>query len=812
MDFIHVSSVSSATVPEASGDGQNSVFLSNTVFGDTFGDGTLAVTVILTQQGTTIETEADIVVNNALPYDSYRGVLQPGAYDLHRILFHEFGHVFGLAHVQISPPGQFIMEPVISDLDHPVPGDTDGVRYLYGASFYQPISTLVWRIGIPYSASQVAPNNNPTSITATGLPPGMICNLQMRFVGTPTMGGVYSGTITSHGPITDVSEGFRLTVLGPEQVPGLLSILPIHPYQMIGDPIRPRAYFISSDGIGMFDTDTFAVTMLTAALGAYTNLSLSADASTLIYVAQDLNSLIEHRIDLTSLISLPDLPFPGGYSPVLEGLDGRSYVAQWGSVAQFDTSTGNLQATFALAPVQTDELGRQIALSPDRTKLYLARTDEGFSNGAGELSSWDVSTATPKLLQKVETAHSAVTPSRDSKYLYTVHDGYDRNSGNGGGSAIRTQLPAVTGASFATSPFVAPAYEGLDGRIFQGIYSGIGNLGPPSGDYLVYDPVTLEQTAALYLGNLQADLYPNNPGSIVFDNAGKYIFANIFNNYVPGGSEVWVYSSDFASYPPPLSPTKTLANISTRARVESGENAMIGGFIIAGTEAKQVVIRGLGPSLPITGALSDPILDLYDSTGKLIATNDDWANNELAILSTLLPPGNKRESAISITLDPGAYTAIVHAANNQPGLSLVEVYDLDQKDSVLANISTRGDVESGDNVMIGGFIIGGTDATNVLIRAIGPSLASIGVAQPLSDPILEIHDSTGKLIISNDNWRSTQEAAIEATGIPPKNDLESAVYMTLDPGAYTAIVRGQDNATGVALVEVYNLDASAVSK
>ena len=254
-----------------------------------------------------------------------------------------------------------------------------------------------------------------------------------------------------------------------------------------------------------------------------------------------------------------------------------------------------------------------------------------------------------------------------------------------------------------------------------------------------------------------------------------------------------MFSTDFASFPPPVHPTRNLLNISTRVRVEAGESAMIGGFIIKGSAPKKVLVRGLGPSLPLTGALSNPILELHDSIGKLIASNDNWISDRLNILGSLIPPLSERESAILTTLEPGAYTAIVHDVTNQPGLSLVEVYDLDAKDSFVANISTRGKVGTGDNVMIGGFIIGGEDATKVVIRAIGPSLAAQGVALPLADPVLEIHDSAGKLISTNDNWRSTQQNEIIATGIAPTNDNESAILLTLDPESYTAIVRGQNS-------------------
>ena len=250
----------------------------------------------------------------------------------------------------------------------------------------------------------------------------------------------------------------------------------------------------------------------------------------------------------------------------------------------------------------------------------------------------------------------------------------------------------------------------------------------------------------------------------------------------------------------------TLGNISTRLRVETGDNVLIGGFIITGTLPKKVMLRAIGPSLPLAGALANPILELRNGAGTLVARNDNWMNasNRQEIIDSTIAPAKDLESAILRSLDPGSYTAIVSGVNNSTGIGLVEAFDLDLgADSILANISTRGLVQTGDDVMIGGIIILGTDAQQVLLRAIGPSLP---VAGKLADPTLELHDKDGSTIASNDDWRSDQEADIIATTIPPTKDAESAILMTLTPDAYTAIVRGKDNTTGIALVEAYQLD------
>ena len=260
---------------------------------------------------------------------------------------------------------------------------------------------------------------------------------------------------------------------------------------------------------------------------------------------------------------------------------------------------------------------------------------------------------------------------------------------------------------------------------------------------------------------------------------------------------------------------RQLLNISTRLNVQAGDNVLIGGFIVTGTEPKKVIVRAIGPSLatgnpPVAGALADPILELHEPDGTVI-TNDNWKDmQEAEIIASTIPPTNDLESAIVATLNPGNYTAIVSGKNGGTGVGLVEAYDLDQAAaSQLANISTRGFVEAGDNVLIGGFIVGGEGGANakVIVRAIGPSLANANPPVPgaLADPTLELHDGNGMTVAFNDNWKDTQKDEIIATTVPPTNDLESAIVATLFAGNYTAIVSGKDNTTGVALVEAYNL-------
>jgi T5SS/PEP-CTERM-associated repeat protein len=253
-----------------------------------------------------------------------------------------------------------------------------------------------------------------------------------------------------------------------------------------------------------------------------------------------------------------------------------------------------------------------------------------------------------------------------------------------------------------------------------------------------------------------------------------------------------------------------LQNIATRMRVQAGDNALIGGFIVTGTDPKKVIIRGIGPSLSsfFSGALADPTLELFQGS-TLLMSNDNWKTDQQAeIEATGIPPTNDLESAIVRTLTPGSYTAVLRGKNDTTGVGVVEAYDLDQAaNSKLANISTRGFVETGDNVMIGGLIVGPPDGANatIVVRAIGPTLGNFGIQGALQDPTLDLVNSDGVVIRSNNDWRESQEGQIIAAGLAPSDDRESALIETLAPGSYTAIVRGAGDTTGVGLVEAYHL-------
>lgn len=344
-------------------------------------------------------------------------------------------------------------------------------------------------------------------------------------------------------------------------------------------------------------------------------------------------------------------------------------------------------------------------------------------------------------------------------------------------------------------------------------FDSLGNLyvaNNAGNSITVFSPAGVEITTIL-----SANL--SGPIGLAFDTNDNLYVVNSLSATVeklaPDGTDSIFAFTDFSPGFIAVQRTPTLVNISTRLNVLTGENVLDAGFILLGSGSKTLLIRGLGPSLGgsnVSAKLADPIIEVHSvATGNIIGSNDNWKNNQRTeIEATGIPPTDDNEAALIITLQAGKYTVVERGKLEGTGIGLVELYDLGAGfGPELANISTRGFVDIGDNVMIAGFIVASSTggSGSVIVRAIGPSLADANVANPLLDPMLELHDSNGTLLASNDDWKSDQQTEIEATGIPPTDDAESAIVMPLGPGAYTAIESGKNQTTGVGLVEVYNL-------
>jgi hypothetical protein len=413
-------------------------------------------------------------------------------------------------------------------------------------------------------------------------------------------------------------------------------------------------------------------------------------------------------------------------------------------------------------------------------------------------------------------------------------------AGNGGaGVGVDSTFGPVTGVSVRSNSIFSNSGLGIDLGVNGVTLNDTGDAdtgGNNLQNYPLINTVTVSPGSANIVGSLNSaasttfrlEFFSNSKRdssgfgegrtmlgatNVTTDSSGNASFNVTFALPNPAELAIAGTATDPSGNTSEFSPTfvTRLLNIATRMRVLTNENVLIAGFIVTGTGPKKIIVRGLGPSVPVNGTLANPTLQL--SGPNVSISNDDWKDSqETEITATGLPPSNNLESAIVASLDPGNYTAVLAGKNGSTGIGLVEVYDLDESaGSNLGNISTRGFVDTGDNVMIGGIIIGPstTGATEVLLRAIGPTLTNFGIQGALQDPVLELHDGSGTTIATNDNWKirsdgGSQQAEIQAT-IPPTDDRESALLRTLAPGNYTAIVRGKTDSTGVALVEAYNL-------
>lgn len=848
-------------------DGVSEVAFSSDVYGMTWPPGTLAVTLYYSPKGN-LFTETDVLFNNNLKWNSYRGPGQgsgpTGTWDLHRVALHEFGHVVGLDHPdQHGQNVVALMNSIIANLDHLSDDDIAGGRALYTARITSPFSPASGAAGASFSY-QITANNNPASFSATGLPAGLQLNTTTGLIsGTPASSGSFDVVVTAYGARSNASATIRITIAPPfitspanpagvaigntftyqitasgspssyaaiglppglelDATTGLITGVPTisgtysitviargpygeasthititfapnplpHPYNnpaftlpvgkgpMVTDFVRSRVYVGSGSSIAVVDTASPGVVATIPVLGHFVVISvtLSRDNKTLYFIRSNYTI---GRLDLETLQPLPDVPSNESIWDVREGLGNRLYCASAssGGIIQKDATTGDVQTRF-------DSYYCSIELSPDGKTLYVVPTGP-------TLRSYDVSGSTPVLLQTNQ-------PSGGYGDLGLSHDGTRLSFWTGPAITLYDAADIAHPLGLLPSPFYGfgkAVFAQDNSLVFQ-----LANPGAGDRQILVYNPSTRQQVRTI-----------NLPWKT---NGYRYLGVDASNTYV-----MVCGASDNADAPAllfysiveqkPVAPPHSLLNVSTRMRAEAGDNALIGGFIIDGQEPKQVAVRAMGPSLPVAGKLADPVLQLFDAAGTLVAQNDNWNSHRADVLATGIPPSDEHEAVISATLPPGSYTGVVRGVNNSAGVALIEAYDLSNaSNSKLANISTRGKVDAGDNVMIGGFILGGDEVTNVVVRAIGPSLAGFGVPGTLDDPMLEVHDGNGVTIAQNDDWRSSQEQQLIDAGLPLADDRESAVVLALPPGPYTAIVRGKSDGAGVALVEVYNLEAN----
>lgn len=635
---------------------------------------------------------------------------------------------------------------------------------------------------------QITATTAATSFSATDLPTGLQLDATTGLIsGVPELSGTYLITVTAHTAYGDATAVLRIDVNAITPPTPLLATLPIESYSglMLADPKRSQICVASTGGVTVIDANTLKIKTTVPIGGSLGDMAISADGNRL-WLAYSVSTDAQNKvrsIDLMTLTALPDLPIAMPPLRIREGLNGRLYVSSFqGKLASIDSGTGN-----TLSEMATGSSVAALAISPDRSILFVG----GESAFPGTITKYDVLNPTPQFLQAASAGGFGryLTLSNTGKYI-----GFASNPGPSPDGTIEFSTSDLN-KSFGTllmNSVLRIAFSPDDTLVYQ--------IGHQAASVGVYDAASCQLLRKLELG---ANSYATN---ITTDASGSRVF--VLGSAISGGSySAWVRV--YGANPPPPVPPKTLLNVATRLRAQTGDNALIGGFILTGSQTKHLAIRAIGPSLPVPGKLDDPVLQLFESSGALIAENNNWNAHRVDVLATGIPPADEHEAVVAVDLAPGSYTAVVRGVNESSGVAVVEAYDLSaDSNSKLANISTRGVVEAGDNVMIGGFIIGGGESTGVAVRAIGPSLAHHRVTGALDDPMLEVYDSNGGLLAQDDDWRMYQEQPLIDSGLAPTDDRESAMLLYLQPGAYTAIVRGKNNGTGIGLVEVYNLDAN----
>jgi YVTN family beta-propeller protein len=567
-------------------------------------------------------------------------------------------------------------------------------------------------------------------------------------------------------------------------------------------PTEPIMYATipSQNSVAIINTDTLQATTVFVGSNPI-NLALSPDGSKAYVANSTTNFVVVFNTQTRTIVHsflLPEYP-----QDVVAGTQNRLWVLGYSQIFQIDATTGA-----STGPSIHGIDSGSLEISPDRNNLYYGN----YGLSPATMYKYNVSGMTPVLVRQTPFA----TVGSNGQDLTLSHNGSFICYVTGTGQNLydiakfRTSDFASLG-SFVTGPYpVALAFGPDDLEVYASVDTGSG--------IQIFDANTFNS-----LGTISG---PEVATKLAVDSTGRYLFAG-YNAYYGSFTGTRVYDVS------PL-PESHLNNISTRAFVQTGDNVVIGGFIVQGIQPKRVIIRAIGPELTqygVPNALANPTLELHDSMGNLIASNDNWMStiiggiittNQLSdIQSSGHVPTDGRESAIVAELPPGNYTAIVRGVNDITGVGLVEVYDLSaDANSILGNISTRSSVQTRDNVMIGGFIVQGTQPKTVIVRAIGPELGDppYNIPGALANPTLELHDHTGRLIASNDDWQHTiiggtitrdQVRDITNSGLAPADPSESAIIAELPAGNYTAIVRGVNDTTGVALVEVYDLDLRA---
>lgn len=676
---------------------------------------------------------------------------------------------------------------IVNLTDHTPYGDAIGVLYIQvlPPKITSPYLSGTYDTGVPFSY-QITATAEPQTFAATGLAPGLTVDPATGLIsGAPTISGYYPVYIMATGRYGTATGYLNLQVY-PKDPP----VATIHQaaFRMAADPLRPIVYLDRGYGsVALLDVNTLSVTSQVSLSSDLLDMCISLDGSRFWAYNRSTSSL--EAYSLPAFIKTQSIAVSSSPLQVREGAGNQLYYRNGSpTLAQVDVSSGSAVRNFA--PIDNANLN-SLKTSADGTQLFVG---SGYSSPA-TLWKYDITSTSPTLVQQTSqpgAGQNIVLNNAGDRVVFTT-DTYGTNA----------PIPAPFLRSTADLALTFGALPSGGYRTNVLTFSRDDRwLFDFSWDNHRVD--ILDGRNALLGSVIEIDHAAQSPSQMVVDRDNRYLF-------LLSGLDILVYDVNLVTSFPTSFPPHSLTNVSTRMLTGAGDQAEIGGFIIKGTRPKRVGVRATGSSLSrfgLAGTLVDPILELRDQSNAVVAVNDNWNSNRQVVKDSGLRPLDEHEAVIVTTLAPGNYTAILRGVGDSTGISLLELYDLDPESSTIENISTRGNVALGDNVMIAGFVVGGNAPTDLIVRALGPTLADFGVSGVLADTVLELRNGSGTLVAQNDNWQSDQAAGIQATGYAPPNASEAAILATLAPGNYTAIVRGKNGTTGIGLVEVYNLDAN----
>jgi hypothetical protein len=754
------SSVRDSTAPIAPGNNTNNVLFSDTVYGDAWGSGVLAVAIYYTSGGGTTMRECDVLFNSRLSWNSYRGPLQGGVYDFRRVALHEFGHVLGLNHPDaIGQNVVAIMNSRIGNLDTLAEDDINGARALYGGSTVLPPSIT----SHPLSRTVLAGQTVSFSVTATGTAP--LAHQWMKS-GTP-ISGATSSTLTLAN-VTQASAG------------------------------------------------TYAVTVSNAA-GTATSMPATLTVNTTppppVFLPPPPPVLVAPTIAVSPVSRTVNAGETVTFSVVANGTAPLAYRWQKAGV----NISGATGSSYTIAPVQPGDAGTYAVV---------------VSNAIGSITS-TAATLVVNSAPLITTQPADVTVVAGSALTLAV---------------VATARPApayqwekdgvaLSGASSAA--FTLPAAGAADAGLYRvRVANSLGSVVSSAARVTVHVPPEIvvppsartviageSVTFAVEASGLPPPVYQwRKDGGIIPgatgpsytvgaaqpEDAGSY---SVVVTNVAGSVTSRAVSLDVRF--------SRIVNLSTRGFIPAGD-ALTTGFVIRGSGAKQLVIRGIGPGLRafgLEGVIDEAWLEVVpDGPASAALPGDDWSAGKslaeaFARVGAFPLPDASRDAALTPILQPRAYTVRTTAGNAQPGIALAEIYDADPLDAAarLINASTLGFAGTGESALMPGIVIRGSAPKRLLLRAIGPGLARFGVAGVLANPrLLVIPSGTADPVAGNDDWGGAPElrAAFERAGAFALEDgsRDAAVAVTLPPGAYSVVVAGADGGTGRTLVEIYDLD------